>query len=192
MNRLARARATGIPGPKRHWQARATDLHHHDMRNGVTRWVVALFIAVGVLGVVVFAAAALFVGLFVLTAISTPHPGAPVAEKIRAADSPIVLEVQYQPAIFGADVVEDSLVVVLTDGATEAQALDLWCTVIVPAGGDQLPHDMLYVEQGEKPVPGGGGYTGGHTVLPQPTTIDGKFSYVQPTCPASASGTPSP
>jgi hypothetical protein len=162
------------------------------MRDGVARWVVALFIAIGVLGVAVSAAAILLVALFVFTAMSTPHPGAPVADAIRAANSPIVLEVQYHPAVFGASVVEDSLVVVLTDGATEAQAIDLWCTVIVPAGGDQLPPSMLYVEQGEKPVPGGGGYTGGHTVLPHPTTLDGHFTYLNPTCPASASDKPSP
>jgi hypothetical protein len=130
--------------------------------------------------------------LAVATAACVSHPGAPVAEKIKAANSPIVLEVRYVPATFGASVVTDSLTIELTDDATEAQALDLWCTVIVPAGGDQLPPYTLYVMQGEKPLPGGGGYTGGRMVLPNPTTLDGKATYAGPTCPASPSGTPSP
>lgn len=191
----------GLPGasrchwntrPERHWQAPATDLNHDDMRDGVTRWVVALLIAVGVLGVAVFGAAILFVALFVFTAMTTPHPGAPIAQAVRAAGSPIVLEVRYHPAVFGASIVEDSLVVVLTDDATQAQALDLWCSVIVPAGGDPPPDNMLLeVVQGEKPYPWGG-HSMGDQILPRPTTIDGRFSYVPPVCPAPASGTPPP
>ena len=162
------------------------------MRDGVARWVVALLIAVGVLGVAVFAAGILFVALFVITAMTTPHPGAPIAEAVRAADSPIVLEVHYSPAVFGASVVEDSLVVVLTDDATGAQALDLWCTVIVPAGGDPPPDNMLLeVIQGEEPYPWGG-HSMGDQILPRPTSLDGHFTSLNPTCPSSASGPPSP
>jgi hypothetical protein len=130
------------------------------------------------------------IGIAALALVACSNPGAPVAERIRAANSPIVLEVRYAPSNPLGDGGE-TLVVLLTDDATEAQALDLWCTVIVPAGGDQLPPSTLYVRQGEMPGPGGG-VTGGHTILPYPTTVDGHFSYVDPKCPASASPTQSP
>jgi hypothetical protein len=47
------------------------------------------------------------------------------------------------------------------------------------------------VEQGEKPWPDGG-VTPGRTVLPQPTNLGNGMVYVNPTCPASSSGRPSP
>jgi hypothetical protein len=124
------------------------------------------------------AAAAAAIALAASACVSPP--GAPVADKIRAANSPIVREVRYVPARFGASVVEDSITVILVDGTTEAQAADLWCTVIVPAGGDLLPPGALYVTQGEYLA-----------VLPYPTTLDGKPTYTGPTCPASASPAPS-
>jgi hypothetical protein len=166
-------------------------LQHHGMQSRAARVVIAVLIALGVLGVVVTVVVVLFIALFVWSATTVPHPGAPVAERIRAANSPIVLEVRYYPGIFGSESTLDTLVVMLTDDATDAQALDFWCTVVVPAGGDQLPPHILRVEQGEKKWPDGG-VTPGRTVLPQPSTVDGKFSYIQPTCPAAASGKPSP
>jgi hypothetical protein len=161
------------------------------MQSRAARVVVVLLVAIGALGAAATGVVILLVALFVFTAMSTPHPGAPVAERIRAADSPIVLEVRYQPAVFGASIVQDSLVVMLTDDATEAQALDLWCTVIVPAGGDRIAPDILRVEQGEKTWPGGG-TTGGHTVLPRPTNLGDGLVYVQPACPPGATPEPSP
>jgi hypothetical protein len=159
------------------------------MQISAARVGVALLIAVGLLGAAAIGVVILNEALFVFKVMS--HPGAPVAERIRAADSPIVLEVRYHPAVFGASIVQDSLIVMLTDDATEAEALDLWCTVIVPAGGDQIAPDILRVEQGETTWPGGG-TTGGHTVLPRPTILDDDLVYVHPTCPAAASGKPSP
>jgi hypothetical protein len=161
------------------------------MQSSAARTGVVLLIALGALGFALTGVVVLFFALFVWTAMTWPHPAAPVAEQIRAAHSPIVLEVRYHPGIFGSDGASDTLEVLLTDDATEAQALDLWCTVIVPAGGDQLPPSMLDVEQGEKRVPGGG-TAGGHTVLPRSTTVDGKFTYVQPTCPGTAPGASTP
>jgi hypothetical protein len=121
------------------------------------------------------------VGLLTVVVAACSNPGAPVAEKIKAANSPIVREVRYSPATFGASVSQDSLIVVLVDGATDAQAIDLWCTVILPAGGDQLPSGVLQVNQGENLI-----------VLPYPTTLAGEPSYAGPPCPAAASPTPSP
>jgi hypothetical protein len=161
------------------------------MQSSAARVGVALLIALGVLGVAVTVVVILFVALFILTAMNWPHPGAPVAERIRAASSPVVLEVRYHPGVFGSDGATDSLEVVLTDDATEAQALDLWCTVIVPPGGDPPPDGMLYVVQGEKSQPGGG-HTMGNIIIPLRTTVDGTVRRVNPTCPATASGKPSP
>lgn len=95
------------------------------------------------------------------------------------------------PSTFGGSSTTDFLKVVLTDDATEAQALDLWCTVIVPAGGDRLELYTLEVVQGEKEDPAGG-YTGGDTIVPHPTTVDGNVTRGYPACPAVDPGTPSP
>ena len=58
--------------------------------------------------------------------------GEQVATRIRAAGSPIVREVIYQPENY---LDPEGLEVFLRPGTTEAQAKDLWCTVVVPAGG---------------------------------------------------------
>jgi hypothetical protein len=59
-------------------------------------------------------------------------PGAGIADRIRAADSPIVREVKYgSPGLEGGG---ERVFVYLIDEATDAQALDLWCQVVIPAG----------------------------------------------------------
>jgi len=65
-------------------------------------------------------------------------PGAGIAAKIRAANSSIVREVEFSPAAF-PESSTDAISVYLVDDATDAQTLDLWCTVVVPAGAEQLP-----------------------------------------------------
>lgn len=59
-------------------------------------------------------------------------PEGRVANRIRAAASPVVREVVFRPANF---LDPASIDVWLIPGATVAQADRLWCEVIVPAGG---------------------------------------------------------
>jgi hypothetical protein len=61
-----------------------------------------------------------------------------IADRIRAANSPIVREVHLSPASFweGSG---DEITVFVIDGATEAQVLELWCNGVIPAGAQQLP-----------------------------------------------------
>jgi hypothetical protein len=89
-----------------------------------------------------------------LVAGCSPSPGAGVAERIRAANSPVVREVDYGApnAIVG---VEELLYIYVVDGTTEAQALDMWCNVAVPAGIDQLPSDETGVWSGFKALADG-------------------------------------
>jgi hypothetical protein len=65
-------------------------------------------------------------------------PGQSIADRIRAANSPIVREVVLSPANFweGSG---DAVYVYLKEEATEAEALDLWCRVVLPAGAKDLP-----------------------------------------------------
>lgn len=158
------------------------------MRDAVIRWVTALGCAAAVLGIAL-GVAFLFLVVMIGLALTGTGPATAVADRIRSANSPIVREVRFSgPGLEGGS---DRITVLLTDDATEAQALDLWCTVIVPVGVAQLPRANLTVQQGEKPDPGGG-VTGGRTILPIPTSVDGPFFCVDPTCPASASQAPSP
>ena len=82
-------------------------------------------------------------GLFALALLALAVPvvagcatgaGEQVADRIRAANAVIVRDVIYRPANFldPADIV-----VYLRPGATESQAEQHYCDVIVPAGGDQ-------------------------------------------------------
>jgi hypothetical protein len=103
-------------------------------------------------------------------------PGAGIAERIRAANSPIVREVSFSPAAF-PDSSADMIVVYLVDDATDAEALDLWCGVVMPAGADQLPAgNVRLLKGGERGT--GGGRLGGTRVL------------ADPVCPAGGSPVP--
>ena len=90
-----------------------------------------------------------------LAAGCTAGPGQGIADRIRAANSPIVREVALSPANFwqGSG---DAVYVYLTDVATDAEALDLWCTVVYPAGADQLPAGQVGLYRGGELQPGGG------------------------------------
>lgn len=73
---------------------------------------------------------ALLVGL--LAAGCAPAPGEQIANRIRAAGSPVVREVIFRPANL---LDPASIDVWLIPGAPEAQAEAVWCEVIAPAGG---------------------------------------------------------
>jgi hypothetical protein len=108
----------------------------------------------------------LALGAIALLASACAGPGAGIADRIRAADSPIVREVFYSPSnwLVGG---EERIDVYLINEATDAQAVDLWCTVVIPAGVDQLPPDRLQLWTAGEPGPGGG-RVGGHRVLADP------------------------
>ena len=113
---------------------------------------------------------AVFVAVALLTA-GAGHPGAGIAAKIRAANSPIVREIQLSPAAF-PESSTDAITVYLVDGATDAQALDLWCTVVVPAGVSQLPAGNVGLYKGGEVAPEGG-RSGARLVLTNPVCASG-------------------
>jgi len=81
--------------------------------------------------------------------------GQGIADRIRAANSPIVKEVDLSPANFwqGSG---DAVYVYLTDAATNEEALDLWCTVVYPPAVDRLPPGQVVLYKGGEPQQGGG------------------------------------
>jgi hypothetical protein len=77
------------------------------------------------------------VAAIALLAAGCAGPGAGIAERIRAANSPIVREVIFSPA--GLEGGGELVTIFVIDAATDAQELDLWCRVVIPAGAAQLP-----------------------------------------------------
>lgn len=65
------------------------------------------------------------------------HDLVEVAERVRAADSPLIHRVFYTPG----DILEpQELNVVLIQTAGDAEAATVWCEVLLPAGAD---HDTV-------------------------------------------------
>jgi hypothetical protein len=98
-------------------------------------------------------------------------PGQGIADRIRAANSPIVREVYLSAANFweGSG---DAVKVYLVDEASDAEALELWCTVVLPAGAEELPPGGVQLFKGFEPTPGGG-RSGGSLVLESATCPEG-------------------
>jgi hypothetical protein len=110
-----------------------------------------------------------------------PGPGQDIADRIRAADSPIVKEVVLSPAnpLVGKDYEE--VILYLVDDVTDQAAFDLWCTVVVPAGVERLgPRGQVYMEKGVIKWPDGS-LLGGSEVL-----------HEKPTCGPGATFVPTP
>jgi hypothetical protein len=113
------------------------------------------------------------IGRLVLVAAATtivsacgPKPAEVVVEKVRAADSPIVVKVHASLGSFlvgGPDVVG----IYLTADATDAQVRDLWCGVAVPAGAVRLGAGNVFMEKGTE-FTAGGGEIGGVTASAPP------------------------
>jgi hypothetical protein len=78
-------------------------------------------------------------GVLALGIAGCADQGEAVAAEIRAANSPYVVRVDVSPAnpVFGGKDWED-VFVYLTGDVTDGQALDLWCSVILPSGGGRL------------------------------------------------------
>jgi hypothetical protein len=76
-----------------------------------------------------------------------PTRGQAIADRIRAANSPIVRQVDLSPAnpLLGRG---DEVFVFITDAATDAEALDLWCLVVLPAGARELRAGAVNVYRG--------------------------------------------
>lgn len=49
----------------------------------------------------------------------------------------------------------EEITVFLVEEATDAQALDLWCTVVVPPGAEQLPPGRIQLRKGGQRTTGG-------------------------------------
>ena len=150
------------------------------MQISAARVGVALLIAVGVLGAAAIGVVILLEALFVFKVMS--HPGAPVAERIRAAARPSCSRSATTPRCSAPP----SCRLAHRDADRRCDRGTGARPVVhrdVPAGGDQIPPDILRVEQGDDVARR---HTGGHTVLPRPTILDDDLVYVHPTCPAAA------
>ena len=98
-----------------------------------SRRIRVLVVATFVLGIVV--------GTLVLRA-NYLGPGVGVADRVRAADSPLVTEVQYlDPNWFTGKPGE--VRIYLEHDATQAEVNAFWCDVVVPAGGEAMPERYL-------------------------------------------------
>jgi hypothetical protein len=76
-----------------------------------------------------------------------PGPGQGIVDRIRAANSPIVREVVLSPANpFGGK--GEEVHVYIADTATEAEAVELWCDVVILAGIGQLPVGAVNIWRG--------------------------------------------
>ena len=107
-----------------------------------------------------------------------PGPGQGIADRIRAADSPLVKEVVLSPASPWVGKDYEDVVLYLVDDVTDEAAFDLWCTVIVPAGADRLgPRGEVRMYKGITKWPGGG-ISGGISVLPDAPTCGPGATYV--------------
>src|SRR4051812_23382290 len=93
------------------------------------------------------------VAVFVCACASALGQG--IADRIRAAKSPIVRDVVVSPANFwqGSG---DAVYIYLVDAATDQDALDLWCGVVYPPGSVTLPPGHVVMYKGGEPQPGGG------------------------------------
>jgi hypothetical protein len=66
-------------------------------------------------------------------------PGRKLADRIRAADSPLVREVVFRQQT----IIDPPEVHVIVDaGMTEWQAEQLWCDIVAPAGGSQFEGEL--------------------------------------------------
>lgn len=107
------------------------------------------------------------IGVLSLLVAGCGGPGQGIADRIRAANSPIVREVFLSPAnlLEGSG---DAVTVYLIDEASDAQAVDLWCNVVVPAGAEQLPKGRVDLYKGGD-LQDGGGRSGVSLVLHDPS-----------------------
>ena len=67
--------------------------------------------------------------------------GAGISQRIEAADSPLIAEVEYAPQNIAGGI--EHMNIYLIPDATDAQIVEAWCQVIVPAGIDELPVDRV-------------------------------------------------
>ncbi len=91
--------------------------------------------------------------LFVLSLLvaGCAGPGQGIAERIRAANSPIVREVQYYPQEFPSSR-KEHIYIFVVDEATEAEVLQLWCDVVLPAGAAHLPNEVALLKDPSRPT----------------------------------------
>jgi hypothetical protein len=71
-------------------------------------------------------------------------PAAGIVDRIRAAQSSVIQEVRYSPAngLIGEP---DEVYIYFVPTVTDAQVADAWCSVVVPAGIEQLPSDTVWL-----------------------------------------------
>ena len=82
------------------------------------------------------------IGLVTVTAAGCLGPGQGIADRIRAADSPLIQEVKLTPPNpLGGN--GEHLYIYVVPETTQAQALALWCDVVLPAGAGQLAEVRL-------------------------------------------------
>jgi hypothetical protein len=86
--------------------------------------------------------------LGLLAAGCLPGPGPGLADQIRAANLPFVDEVILSPKNPWGGKDYESVGVYLLADVTEAQVIELYCTVVTPAGAAQLRSGEFYMYKG--------------------------------------------
>jgi hypothetical protein len=82
--------------------------------------------------------------------------GQGIADRVLAANSPIVREVVLSPENFWNGRSGDAVYVYLVDGASDLEAPDPWCNVVYPPGVAKLPVGQVILAKGGEPAPAGG------------------------------------
>lgn len=77
-----------------------------------------------------------------------PGPGQGLADKIRGAALPFIDDVQVSPKNPWGGKDYDDVTVYLLAGATDTQVIELYCTVVTPAGADQLKPGQFSMYKG--------------------------------------------
>lgn len=110
---------------------------------------------------------ALVLGTVALLVSACAGPGGGITDRIRAANSPFIQEVHFSPSNLAGH--PEEVIVYVKSDATDAQIQYVWCTVVVPAGIDQMPPERVDI------------YRSGTAFLSD--VVDGASPVSKPPCP---------
>ena len=107
-------------------------------------------------GRVVETGAALIACALVVAGCSGSRPVVALADRVRAANSPLVVRISLNESNLISQAFEgdyDRLRVYLREDASDTQILTFWCSVIVPGGGASMPENTLVIKFENETLP---------------------------------------
>ena len=126
-----------------------------------------------------FGSVGLLIALVCLVAACGMGRGRAVADRIGRSGSPLIDRVEFSPAnVFGKP---DEVKVYMVLGATEEQAITVWCEVVIPAGARPPSDPYVAIWHGE-------GNQQGVSAILFTSHLDGVDQVCPPDASAGASG----